>query len=165
MQRPRVENRNRRDIKQRSTSQKWVSLQLRPPLSLGWRRISGQEFWSVCGCVCVEVFNRVGGEHGDLASSELACTNKGNACIWYSSLCTVHTQTHTHTHSLLLSLICFLSVYKVLGVLVHIIACCSSTYLVSPLQTLTSKIKIFTTDTTQWMGRAIAKLISLFYQK
>lgn len=36
-----------------------------------------------------------------MASSVLACTNKGNACIWYSSLCTVHTQTHTPRYHLL----------------------------------------------------------------
>lgn len=54
----------------------------------------------VCVGVCVEVFNHVGGEQGDLASSELACTNKGNACIWYSSLCTVHTHTCTDAHTI-----------------------------------------------------------------
>lgn len=76
----------------------------------------------VCGCVCVEVFNRVGGEQGDMASSELACTNKGNACIWYSSLCTVHT--HTHIFPSIISYLFSFSV-KVLGVLVHITTCCS----------------------------------------
>lgn len=74
--------------------------------------------------MCVEVFNRVGGEQGDLASSDLACTNKGNACIWYSSLRTVHTDTHTHTFTAIISYLFSFGV-EVLGVLVHITTCCS----------------------------------------
>lgn len=54
-----------------------------------------------------------------------------------------HTRTHIHCYYLLSVFCLCIKCWE------HIIACCSSTYLVSPLQTLTSKIKIFTTDTTQ----------------
>lgn len=75
-----------------------------------------------CVGVRVEVFNRVGGEHGDLASSELARTNKGNACIWYSSLRSLlytHTRAHTHAHTHSLAVFLFFLPLQSLFCCVH----------------------------------------------
>lgn len=72
----RVKNRdNRRLSEQRSTSQAWISLQ--PWLPKAWDG-GGLAGWDPGVCVgeYVEVFNCVGGEQGDLASSELALTKE-----------------------------------------------------------------------------------------
>lgn len=163
VQRPRVENRNRRNIKQRSTSQKWASLQLRPPLSLGWRRISGQEFWSMWVCVWGSI--QPCGRRAWRFGKYWTCLHQQRKCLHLVFITMYCTHTHTHRLTAIISYLFSFCVCSARSTGAH-----HNMLLLNLFSVPSTNTDLKEQDFYNWYNlvnglRTTAKLISLFHQE